>query len=138
MQGDWERIGAGLHVVHYGVHEEQRQRQRQEQESVVTQMDEGMEEEQGGKRTDALLALWDRLGFSNGTNRCYRTCGTYLEPAHGMALGATGTWIENTRTWFMNELAKAAHMEEQEEPSDEALSQVEQDMLEDDIASLDV
>ena len=96
------------------------------------------EEEQGGKRTDALLALWDRLGFSNGTNRCYRTCGTYLEPAHGMALGATGTWIENTRTWFMNELAKAAHMEEHEELSDEALSQVEQDKLEDDIASLDV
>ena len=65
-------------------------------------------EEQDGKRSDALLALWDRLGFSNGTNRCYRTCGTYLEPVRGMALGATGTWIDNTRTWFMNELAKAA------------------------------
>ena len=38
----------------------------------------------------------------------------------------------------MNELAKAAHMEEHEELSDEALSQVEQDKLEDDIASLDV
>ena len=44
-------------------------------------------EEQDGKRSDALLALWDRLGFSNGTNRCYRTCGTYLEPVRGMALG---------------------------------------------------
>ena len=95
-------------------------------------------EEQDGKRSDALLALWDRLGFSNGTNRCYRTCGTYLEPVRGMALGATGTWIDNTRTWFMNELAKAAGVEEHEELSDEALSQVEQDKLEDDIASLDV
>ena len=54
-----------------------------------------------------------------------------------MALGATGTWIDNTRTWFMNELAKATGVEEHEE-SDEALSQVEQDKLEDDIASLDV
>ncbi|ASM90388.1 replication associated protein [Hudisavirus sp.] len=95
-------------------------------------------EEQDGKRSDALLALWDRLGFSNGTNRCYRTCGTYLEPVRGMALGATGTWIDNTRTWFMNELAKAADMQEHEELSDEALSQVEQDKLEDDIASLDI
>ena len=39
---------------------------------------------------------------------------------------------------FMNELAKAAHMEEHEELSDEALSQIEQDKIEDDIASLDV
>ena len=38
-----------------------------------------------------------------------------------MALGATGTWIDNTRTWFMNELAKAAGVEG-EELSDEALS----------------
>lgn len=96
------------------------------------------DEEQGGKRTDALLALWDRLGFRNGTNRCYRTCGTYLEPVRGMALGATGTWIDNTRTWFMNELAKAAGVEEHEELSDEALSQVEQDKLDDDMASLDI
>ena len=36
----------------------------------------------------------------------------------------------------MNELAKAAGVEEHEELSDEALSQVEQDKLEDDIASL--
>ena len=36
----------------------------------------------------------------------------------------------------MNELAKAAHLEEHEELSDEALSQVEQDKLEDDIAFL--
>ena len=39
------------------------------------------DEEQGGKRTDALLALWDRLGFKNGNNTICRTCGTYLEPA---------------------------------------------------------
>ena len=43
--------------------------------------------------------------------------------------------IDNTRTWFMNELAKAAGVEEHEELSDEALSQVKQDKLEDDIAS---
>ena len=94
------------------------------------------DEEQGGKRTDALLALWDRLGFRNGNNTICRTCGTYLEPAQPGAI--TKPWLESTRTWFMNELAKAAHMEEHEELSDEALSQVEQDKLEDDIASLDV
>ena len=38
----------------------------------------------------------------------------------------------------MNELAKAADMQEHEELSDEALSQVEQDKLEDDIASIDI
>ena len=53
-----------------------------------------------------------------------------------MALGATGTLIDNTRTWFMNELAKAADVGEHEELSDEALSQVEQDKLDDDMASL--
>ena len=36
------------------------------------------DEEAGGKRTDALLALWDRLGFKNGNNTICRTCGTYL------------------------------------------------------------
>ncbi|AXQ03920.1 replication associated protein [Hudisavirus sp.] len=94
------------------------------------------DEEQGGKRTDALLALWDRLGFRNGNNTICRTCGTYLEPAQPGAI--TKPWLDSTRTWFMNELAKAAHLEEHEELSDEALSQVEQDKLEDDIASLDV
>ena len=38
----------------------------------------------------------------------------------------------------MNELAKAAHMEEHEELSDEALSQVEAAQHGDDMASLDV
>ena len=38
----------------------------------------------------------------------------------------------------MNELAKAANLQEHEELSDEALSQVEQDKLDDDFASLDV
>ena len=31
-------------------------------------------EEQDGKRTDSLLALWDRLGFKNGNNTICRTC----------------------------------------------------------------
>ena len=90
----------------------------------------------GGKRTDALLALWDRLGFRNGNNTICRTCGTYLEPAQPGAI--TKPWLDSTRTWFMNELAKAAHMEETEELSDEALSQIEQDKLDDDMASLDI
>ena len=38
----------------------------------------------------------------------------------------------------MNELAKAAHLEEHEELSDEALSQVEQDKLEEEHCILDV
>ena len=59
----------------------------------------------GGKRTDALLALWDRLGFKNGNNTICRTCGTYLEPAQPGAI--TKPWLDSTRNWFMQQLMGA-------------------------------
>ena len=93
------------------------------------------EEEQGGKRTDALLH--SGTGSASATGRTGAT--GHAAPTWSLHTDGTrrdGNLIENTRTWFMNELAKAAHMEEHEELSDEALSQVEQDKLEDDIASL--
>lgn len=43
----------------------------------------GDEAGQPGKRTDALLALWDRIGFSNGGFVPTRTTGYYLEPPMG-------------------------------------------------------
>lgn len=63
------------------------------------------DEESGGKRTDALLALWDRLGFKNGNNTICRTCGTYLEPAQPGAI--TKPWLDSTRNWFMQQLMGA-------------------------------
>lgn len=65
----------------------------------------GDEAGQPGKRTDALLALWDRLGFSNGYFVPTRTCGTYLEAPQGL------TTLE-TREWFNKELQKAADVAE--------------------------
>lgn len=78
------------------------------------------DEEQGGKRTDALLALWDRLGFKNGNNTICRTCGTYLEPAQPGAI--TAQWLEATRNWFMQQLMGACGIAAHEVLSDEPIS----------------
>lgn len=41
------------------------------------------QQEEGGKRSDAILALWDRIGFSNGSYVPVRTTGTCLiDPGH--------------------------------------------------------
>ena len=93
------------------------------------------DEEQGRKRTDALLALWDRLGFKNSNNSICRTWNITWS-RHSLVQSA-GSGL-TAHAWFMNELAKAANLQEHEELSDEALSQVEQDKLDDDFASLDV
>lgn len=53
----------------------------------------GDEAGQPGKRTDALLALWDRIGYSSGSYVPVRTCGHYLEAPLGLT-------IEDTRYWF--------------------------------------
>lgn len=46
----------------------------------------GDEAGQPGKRTDALLALWDRIGYSNGAFVPARTCGSYIQAPQGMSL----------------------------------------------------
>lgn len=52
---------------------------------------------QPGKRTDALLALWDRIGFANGGYIPARQCGHYLEAPVGMN-------IHELRRWFDREV----------------------------------
>lgn len=52
-----------------------------------------------GKRTDAILALWDRLGFNGGGYVPVRTCGHYLEPPDGLS-------IADTRKWFHDQIAR--------------------------------
>ena len=76
-------------------------------------------EEEGGKRTDALLALWDRLGFKNGNNTICRTCGTYLEPAQPGAI--TRQWLDSTRNWFMGQLMRACGIAAHEVLTDEEI-----------------
>lgn len=76
-------------------------------------------EEQDGKRTDSLLALWDRLGFKNGNNTICRTCGTYLEPAQPGAI--TRQWLDSTRNWFMGQLMGACGIAAHEVLTDEEI-----------------
>ena len=58
-----------------------------------------------GKRTDALYALWDRLGFSNGSFIPIRTCGHYIE-APGILT------LQEKRDFYYLELMKAADIAE--------------------------
>lgn len=66
-----------------------------------------------GKRTDALLALYDRLGYNGGGYIPVRKCGHYLEVPDGS--------IAEQRRWFHDELEKLfpellIEEEEQDEP----------------------
>lgn len=47
-----------------------------------------------GKRTDALLALWDRIGFACGAYIPARRCGYYLEAPDGMPLDELRKWFD--------------------------------------------
>lgn len=47
-----------------------------------------------GKRTDALLALWDRIGFACGGYVPARRCGHYLEAPDGMGILELRRWFE--------------------------------------------
>lgn len=47
-----------------------------------------------GKRTDALLALWDRIGFACGAYIPARQCGHYLEAPDGMPLDELRIWFD--------------------------------------------
>ena len=84
------------------------------------------DEEAGGKRTDALLALWDRLGFKNGNNTICRTCGTYLEPALYGAI--TKPWLDHTRNWFMQQLMGACGIAAHDVLTDEEISDSDSDV----------
>lgn len=57
------------------------------------------------RREQAVLALWDRLGYSNGCYIPVRDYGTYLEPPDGMT-------IQETRTWFMRGVMHALDIPE--------------------------
>lgn len=62
------------------------------------------DEDGEGKRSDALNALYDRLGFSAGDYIPVRHCGTYLELPTMMN-------IEDARKWFGFELLKVVRQE---------------------------
>lgn len=72
-----------------------------------------------GKRTDALLALWDRIGFGAGGYVPARTCGHYLEAPVGLS-------IQQTRTWFELELQRACNLVEPISDGDEEEDQQEE------------
>lgn len=50
-----------------------------------------------GKRTDAIKALWDRLGYTCGSYIPVRTTGHYFECPSGLT-------IDEARQWFMEQL----------------------------------
>lgn len=54
----------------------------------------GDEVGQPGKRTDALLALWDRIGYTNGGYVPARQCGHYLEAPQGMTVIELRDWFD--------------------------------------------
>ena len=91
----------------------------------------GMPEE--AKRQDALLALYDRLGYHPSWHHgaLERTCGHYLEPPQ---LGAiTPEWIQETRRWLLREVRRILDMPEEqpaaaaaEQPAAEAAQPEEQ------------
>ena len=58
------------------------------------------------KRMDAIHALWDRIGYSDGSYVPVRTCGTYLEaPAMMEAFGMSAAhYIQECRRYFFEHL----------------------------------
>lgn len=58
------------------------------------------------KKRDAIHAMWDRIGFSNGSYVPVRNCGVYLEAPTMMP-------INEMRQWFLSELAKATNYVEE-------------------------
>lgn len=82
-----------------------------------------------GKRTDAILALWDRLGFSNGAFVPSRTCGHYLEAPPGLSLA-------DTRKWFHDQIARIVDWVEpieEDEPEHEELRDSNSEISDDDL-----
>lgn len=82
----------------------------------------GDEAGEPGKRTHALLALWDRIGFACGAYIPARRCGTYLEAPDGMS-------INMCRAWFMTEVMRAADIPD---PISDDTDEIEHEDLPDD------
>lgn len=57
---------------------------------------QGADAGQPGKRADALLALWDRIGFANGGYIPARRCGYYLEAPGGLSLDELRKWFDRS------------------------------------------
>ena len=72
----------------------------------------GDEAGQPGKRTDSILALWDRLGFSSGAYVPVRTCGHYLEEPAGLS-------VDQARKWFLQQVARIVDWVEPTEEEEE-------------------
>nr|QIR82166.1 replication associated protein [unidentified] len=89
------------------------------------------------KRHDALMALYDRLGYKPAWSHqaLVRTCGTYLQPAFVGAI--TPQAIEEARKWFYAKVLDALDMPEPVSDDDEepggaaAACQVSTDLLPD-------
>ena len=66
------------------------------------------------RKMDSIHALWDRLGYSNGSYVPVRSCGTYIEaPSLASSIGvSTVDYIQGCRTMFHRELLKACDMVE--------------------------
>lgn len=65
-----------------------------------------------GKRTDAIKALWDRLGYSCGNYIPVRDTGHYFECPSGFT-------IDEARHWFMERLAQFVEQGDTQELPDE-------------------
>lgn len=67
------------------------------------------------RKMDSIHALWDRIGYSNGSYVPVRTCGTYLEaPSMAETIGLSSVdYIKGCRDMFYRELLKAADLTEQ-------------------------
>lgn len=73
---------------------------------------------QPGKRTDALLALWDRIGFATGGYLPARQCGHYLEAPVGMSLDELRVWFDRSVYTIVHghePISDNEEMDEQEE-----------------------
>lgn len=82
--------------------------------------------EDGGKQLDAIHALWDRIGYSDGSYVPVRTCGHYLEaPSLMNAYGQpVQQYIQQCREFFWNSLARIVGrdpIEEDDTPSQEII-----------------
>nr|QIR82143.1 replication associated protein [unidentified] len=87
-----------------------------------------MSDQAAQKRRDALMALYDRLGYRPqwATQALTRTCGTYLQPAFVGAI--TRQEVLRAREWFYRQVLEALDMpepisdEEMDDQEEEAAS----------------
>ena len=65
-----------------------------------------------GKRTDAIKALWDRIGYNGGGYIPVRTCGHYLEAPLGYS-------IEELRNWFDDQVTRLTHEPDEDDEQEQ-------------------